>query len=324
MLLAPAHALAYGQPGFGGCMIATGQGALADADCDRAPDPFDNCPLTPNAAQSDVDKNNIGDACDLIIEEIRIEPEQPMQGRSMVMHVSLINNRAYPMRNIVVKAEAPTLNMNDRQDMHVVGPGERIRAELVMRVPECAPTRSTQFVAIAEYPYAPGQNEIFSQGVRAAIASSGLCGGIETSDKTIVDIMELQDVDAERGALYPFTIKNMQEESRAYVLSVDAEPWGAVELNPGSVIVVPAGGAREGAIQVWARPGVSGRQTMTFTIQAKDDVKQVVLMANVPDPITPVQYGPPPLIILGTLIALVVIGGIVLAIFWPKSRPRKR
>ena len=39
--------------------------ALSDTDGDGIIDGMDNCPLTVNAQQSDVNSNNVGDACDL-------------------------------------------------------------------------------------------------------------------------------------------------------------------------------------------------------------------------------------------------------------------
>jgi hypothetical protein len=141
-------------PSFGGCAISTPQGALQDADCDRQGDPYDNCPLTPNPDQLDRDQNGIGDACDLVIEEVTVEPELPIQGRSMVIYVTLFNNRAYPMRNLVVKAEAPKLGVAASEDLVIIGPGERVRKELIVRVPDCAEPTFTDLAVFAEYPIA--------------------------------------------------------------------------------------------------------------------------------------------------------------------------
>ena len=310
-----AHAIIVDGSKFGGCVIATEQGALQDADCDKAPDPYDNCPLTPNPDQLDRDHNGIGDACDLLIEEIKIEPDTPMQSRSMVVAISLVNNRAYPMRNLVVKTEVPKLGLAASEDLPLIGPGERVRKELVMRVPDCAPTTFTDVAVMAEYPFSPGQKEVFSQALKVPIVSGGTCSKETGSDKTVVDILEVQDVDPLNGAVYPFTIKNMQDESKAYVLSVDGiDQWGAAEIHPGSVIIVPGGESREGAVQIWAQPGISGKRSFTLTVQAKDDTKQVMLLASIPEA---VQNQPASgqaiiwAIIVLVLIGLVVAGAVV-------------
>lgn len=302
------------QAGFSGCVIADRGQALRDVDCDRTPDAFDNCPFTNNPDQVDRDQNGIGDACDLVIDEIVIEPDTPMQGRSMVATVYLMNNRAYPMRNMVVKLEAPRLGVASSEEISLIAPGERQSRELLVRVPECAPLRLTDIVIIAEYPFAPGQKEVFSQALKAPVVSGGTCAGETGSDKTIVNILEVQDVNGEDGALYPFTIHNKQPESKAYVLSASGlEDWGYAEIHPGTVIVIPAGESRDGAIQVWARSGVVGRKSFTFTVEARDDTKQIMLLANVPERLTPADEGSQIFFaLLAFLLILLVIGLIVI------------
>jgi hypothetical protein len=283
-LVMSVHAILPGDTGFRGCVIGTPQGSLQDTDCDRIPDVQDNCPLTPNPDQVDSDHNGIGDACDLIIDKITVEPAQPMQGRSMVVTASVTNNRAYPMRNLALKADAPKLGVSTSQDLDILGPGERVSKELLLRVPECAKPGPTDIAVIAEYPFAPGQNEVFSQAVSAEVVPSGTCSQDPGSDTTVVNILEVQDVDPVKGALYPFTIHNTQSDSKAYVLSLDGvDDWGTAEINPGTLIVVPSGETRSGAIQVWGKPGATGKHTFTFIVHARDDMKQVMLVATLKD-----------------------------------------
>ncbi|HIH24405.1 TPA: hypothetical protein HA251_05195 [Candidatus Woesearchaeota archaeon] len=279
----PALAVFPGDPGYRGCVIATSDGALADVDCDKAPDPFDNCPFVANPDQVDRDANGIGDACDLVIDEIDIEPDMAMQGRSMLTTVGIFNARAYPMRNLIVKVEVPKLGLVNSEEISLINPGERTLRELVVRIPDCAPLKLTDVVVIVEYPYAPGQKEAFSQAIKVPVVPGETCAGGVIDDKTVVNIIEMQDIHPQTGALYPFTIHNNQPESKAYVLSViGMDDWGASEINPGRVIVIPPGESREGAIQVWSYPGVSGKKSFTFSVQARDDTKQIMLLANIP------------------------------------------
>jgi hypothetical protein len=322
LLAASAHAVLPGDPGFRGCVIGTAKGALQDIDCDRTPDAFDNCPLTPNPEQVDRDKNGIGDSCDLIIDEIRIEPDTPQQGRSFVTSIALTNNRAYPMRNMVVKVDVPALGIATSEDIAQIQPGERVRRELVLRAPDCAPLRFTDIVAIAEYPYAPGQKEVFSQPVKVPFVSGGTCAAETGSDKTVVNILEIQDVDPINGALYPFTIHNTQSESKAYVLSVQGlESWGYSEIHPNTVIVVPAGEARDGALQIWSRPGIEGRRSFTFTIQARDDMKQIMLLANIPQGAA--YSEPKPQLLAGIIVFLILLLVIAAILTYTKKMKKK-
>jgi hypothetical protein len=231
------------------------------------------------------------------------------------------------MRNLVIKVDAPKLGIATNEDIALINPGERVRRELIMRVPECAATKPTDFVIIAEYPFAPGEREVFSQAVQVAVHPSGLCEAVEQkNDKTFVEILELQDVDPINGAIYPFTIRNTESESRAYVLSVDGvDPWGIAEIHPSTVIVVPPGEGREGAIQVWAREGEIGMRSFSMTMQARDDIKQVMLTAKIPTP--PARASTPSVqLLIGIVVFLgiLVLIGIVFVFAYKPKQEKKR
>ena len=313
LLVLPVFAIYPGDPNFKGCVIGTDNGALSDVDCDRTPDHFDNCPFTSNPNQIDRDMNGYADVCDLVIDDIGLQPETPIQGRSLIATVSLMNFRPYPMRNMNLKMEIPKFGLSMSEEIAIIQPGERITKELLVRIPDCAPTKYTDVVIIAEYSYAPGQKEVFSQALKVPIVSSGLCAQETGGDKTIINILDIQDVDQVSGALYLFTIHNNQQESKAYILGIEnIEDWGYSELHPGTVLVIPAGETRDGAIQVWARPGVSGRKTFLLTVQAKDDAKQLLLQANIPEQ----QLSPTPTAkivtsMVGFLIIIFVVGIII-------------
>ncbi len=312
---------------FRGCVIANpnGPGQLDDTECDRVPDVFDNCPLTPNTEQIDRDGNGIGDMCDLVIDEVLIEPEMPMQGRSMIVTVWLMNNRAYPMNNMIVKAEVPKLGIATNDDIPVIMPGERASVELVMRVPDCAPLAFTDVVAIAEYPFAPGQKEVFYAPLKVPIVESGKCPYMNTIDRTIVDILDIQDVLPGIPATYPFTIKNMESESKAYILTMDGlEGWGYAEIYPGSVVVVPAGQVAEGAVKVHAYRGVAPEQkSFVLTVSARDDISQVMLLADIKDEQGQVYAAPSSRLIFGILTFAIVILLIMMFVLFMRNSHKK-
>lgn len=322
LFVMPAAVAIYpGDPGFRGCVMLLPDGQFQDSDCDDVPDIADNCPLAPNHAQSDVDRNGLGDLCDLVIDEITIEPEEPMQGRSVLVKVGLFNNRPYPMRNMVVKVEIPKLGQVSSEQLPVVRPGERIVEEVLLRIPECAPSTLTDFVAIVEYPFAPSEKEIFSRAVRVPVTMSGTCPHDPGNELTIVDITELQDVHPENGAVYPFTIKNNWPDSRAYVLTVQGhESWGSVSIEPSSVIVVPPGGTREGVLHVFGYEGQTGDRSFSLTVQARDDAKQVILRASLPEESRTTPQWPGSQLLIGILVFLGILGLIALVIGFMKSK----
>lgn len=316
LLATSVFAVFPGDPGYRGCVLKDDRGQFDDLDCDRIPDVFDNCPLVPNPDQVDRDRNGVGDACDLIIDEITISPETPVQGRSMVVTIGVTNNRQYPMRNMVLKLDVPALGLSTSEQLNTLEPGSRVLKDLVTRIPECAKQRLTDIVAIVEYPIGPSQKEIFAQPLKIPVLPSGQCASEVGPERTIVNIIELQDVDPQLGALYPFTIHNMESESKAYILSTSGlDGWGASEISTGSVLVIPPGESRDGAIRLFAYPGVVGKKSFVFTVQARDDVTQIQLLADMPNVAVSSSPLPSAKLFLGILALLgfvVLIGLVVL------------
>lgn len=326
LLATPVAAVYPGDPGFRGCVMLTEDGQFDDSDCDKVPDIADNCPLTHNPDQFDMGRNGIGDACDLIISSLRIEPETPIQGRSIVATVQVMNNRAYRVNDLAVRLEVPRLGLYATERISAIDPGRIATKELIVRLPDCAPLQATDIVAIVEHTYAPRQVEVFSAAVRVPVAASGNCAiDNPSADRTIVDIIEAQDVNSVEGALYPFTIKNNEAESKAYVLSIDGlEAWGYGEIYPGSVIVIPPGEARDGAIRVWSYPEWTGRQSFTFTVQARDDAKQQLLVADITPPPQEIQQVPAGTRLLLGVLAFILVGALLVAFLFYAKRHKKK
>lgn len=272
-------------PTFGGCFISTGHGLLADLDCDRIPDAIDNCPVVPNPEQFDQTGNGIGDACDLVIDKVEAEPPVILQGRSLITRFHLTNYREYDLRNLRMKIEIPILGVSENAELGILPTLATTEQEIITRIPDCAYPGEYDLILTIEYPYTAGRKEVFSQHIKVAVEQSGQCP-IEPTiyDKTIIDIIEIQDIDPKVGGVYPFTITNNEYYDKAYVLHLEGlDPWGYGQLEPGSVVVVPSGETREGAIRIWANKDYVGEQSFILTIQAKDDIKQQMLLADIPE-----------------------------------------
>lgn len=300
------------EPIFSGCYIASKGGLLRDIDCDKVPDAVDNCPLVPNPDQLDQTKNGLGDACDLIIERIEIEPPILTDGRSFIVKTALFNFREYSMRNLIVRTEIPEIGVSVSDTISLIKSGERMELELPSRIPQCIANKDYDLVVIIEYPFEAGKKEIISQAVRVPIKNSGLCGG-GAPTRTIVNIGEIQDIDPEKGGIYPFTIQNTEPFGKSYVLSIDSLDWGSAEIQPRRLIVISGGGTTDGYIFVKPNEGVSGQKSFTLIVKSSNDVKEIMLTANIlqkPQRLSSTQK----LFVVLIIIAIVVIiFGILLA-----------
>jgi len=274
------------QPSFGGCFLSTGHGLLDDLDCDKIPDVIDNCPQSTNPDQNDQTGNGLGDACDLVINIVEPEPPVILQGRSFITNIDLTNYRAYKMRNLRLKVEVATLGIAETYYLDPLAPGMSAYEEAILRIPVCAYPGEHRVDVTVEYPYAAGRKEVLIASAIIAVETSGSCPTATNDDKTIVEILEIQDIQPD-GGVYPFIITNNERYDKAYVMSIEGtNPWGYSQIDPGTLIVVPAGETREGAITVWANDGYTGEYSFILTIQARDDIKQMPLMADIPEKIT--------------------------------------
>jgi hypothetical protein len=236
-----------------------------------------------NPDQNDQTGNGLGDACDVVINIIDPEPSVVLQGRSFITNVDITNYREYEMRNLQLKVEVATLGISETYYLGSVLPGMSAYEEAILRIPACAYPGEHRVDVTIEYPYAAGRKEVLIESAMIAVDVSGSCPTEPTSsDKTIVEILEIQDIHPD-GGVYPFTITNNEQFDKAYVLSVEGtNPWGYSQIDPHSLIVVPAGQTRDGAITVWANDGYEGKYGFFLTIQARDDIKQQALLADIP------------------------------------------
>jgi len=271
-------------PSFGGCYIAQGSTLLDDLDCDKVPDIVDNCLGVANPDQLDQNQNGIGDSCDLFVDSVVIDPPVVLEDRPFITTATLTNYRPYDLRNIELTMQVPELGLEQKVYVDTLAQGDQGRYEFFLRVPGCAKSKEYDGVLMVEFPKSPGVKESFYIPTRFTVKSNGLCEEEPTvQGKSLITILDIQDIDPAAGGVYPFSITNNEQESQAYVLSVQDIDWGSYLIEPRSLIVVPAGETREGRLTVYANKGVTGKHSFFLTLKSKDDAQQVSLTASVKD-----------------------------------------
>lgn len=278
---------------FGGCYISTGKGLLDDLDCDKVPDPNDNCLGIANPEQADQNQNGLGDACDLIVEAIELDPPVVLSGRAFIADVQVTNYHPFPLRNIKYRFQVPELGLEEIVYEDQLENGEQGRYEFFLRIPDCVRAKEYDAVLFTEVPRGPGEVEVFPVALKIGVQQNQQCiEEQQKSQKSIITILDIQDVAPLSGGVYPFTIVNDEREDQAYVLQVDGtDEWGSYEIRPRSMIVVPAGGSAEGELVIYSREGASGEHAFTVTVTSKDDAQSVLLTAKLKD-IPPVESAP--------------------------------
>ncbi|MBR9693008.1 hypothetical protein GOV07_03715 [Candidatus Woesearchaeota archaeon] len=311
------------QTSFGGCFISTGHGLLDDLDCDGVPDVTDNCLGLPNPDQFDQNQNTIGDSCDLIVDRIVLDPPEVMEGRAFTATATLSNWRAFPIKSMLLTIQIPALGLDQQVFVDQIASGEQNHYGFYFRLPACVEAGTYDVVLLVEFPSGPGKQEIFYIPTTIQTTSSGLCEADNPLEgKSIISIIDIQDVDRVEGGIYPFIIVNDEPFSQAYILTVEGlDDWGSHEVRPRSLIVVPAGESREGELIVYANEDAKGEHGFLLTLRSKADAQQVLLTATVEDDVPGksarayTQFG------IFILIAIILVVGLGIALH---KAPKRR
>lgn len=227
------------------CSMLTDEGWQPDADCDSVPDRFDNCPLTPNSQQMDMNRNGMGDACDLIIEEVIVQPDTHIrQGEFAHVIIRIINNRGGPIDDVSVRARHTALGIDAEEFLEQVPAGESANIDFWLKVPKCASIgrADVSITSSFEEPYT-GEDTHETMSVPLDIEQNDLCGTADGPlDNTIIDVFGSADMDVGESAILPVKIMNRGDAQKIYHLSIeDLGMWGTWRIDPAASVAIPAG-----------------------------------------------------------------------------------
>lgn len=260
-LVPQAHAAA-------GCAILTSAGPAPDFDCDGTPDGLDNCPEIPNSGQHDVNRNGVGDVCDLLIEEVVVEPDNRLrQGEFAHVVIRMINNRPFPIHDVEITARNERLEIDAAHRIPFVPSGEQAIADFWLKIPKCADTgRYGLSVASA---FEGGSAEVQTQTL---FVDEGTACGTQDGplDTTIVNVFGKVDIDQGDSILTPITITNLGDSQATYHLGVEGvSGWGTWRIDPAASLQLQAGHQDTAYLYLDAENFAAGTKKVTLKVTSE-------------------------------------------------------
>lgn len=272
------------------CMISTGIGnrLLPDTDCDRIIDMEDNCPFIANPMQRDSDGNGLGDVCDVYIESINTNPSDFVyNGRAFNTVITLQNNRDYNIRNLKIRVLVPELNLESVQYIDNLEVCDIETLEIMLRVPQCVPTKDYRIIVEASFMNVFGDTEVIPGITSLRVVSDQYCQMVlennQTIGNTIIDVMQIQDVYQGTEAVFPVRITNMESSDKEYIFSITGlDDWGNSRLEPGSLIIVPSGTESIMNLYIKAnKDAAPGERNFVVSVQSGNEIQRFLLIANI-------------------------------------------
>ncbi|MFH1650179.1 MAG: hypothetical protein ABIA93_06520 [Candidatus Woesearchaeota archaeon] len=301
----------------GTCSISTGHGLLVDTDCDKTPDDADDCPLVENPDQSDVDRDGVGDACDLVFSSVSYQNEIS-GGRSVVASYELKNNLGFPANNVRVGISIPDSGLQQIMAVGFLEPGSSYSGEITLRIPSCFPSGTYHLVLTADFLAADAPAQVWRE--QPLNVMEGTCSQ-EENRTTLIDVYEIQDVRVGETARYPITITNKESRGRQYTIEVEGIDFGTVSFEPGTVLVVPQGASQTVVLEITPLADASGNHVFYLTVFSDGFQEKIILTTRVEPgiPISEVK-----MVIFEYIILLLLIVGVLILVLKHRERLNKR
>lgn len=268
-----------------GCALQTDGGLVNDRDCDGWDDFRDNCKYTPNADQRDSNRNGVGDACDLLITTIDLDPATEVeQGQFFTVRVTLLNNKEYSIDDIQARIRNLGLDMDLTSFVERMAPDERRTIEFVLKAPGCAaPGRYELAFTTDHYEGDRAFTQLSYQRI-TLLEKPGACVSDETVlGNTVLDTITLQEAEPGDRVIYPLTILNLNPEAKSYRLSLDSISYlGSYRIDSEQTFTVPAGKSHTAYLYIETeRFAPAGRNTLRLNLESEGETEQTTLTLRI-------------------------------------------
>jgi hypothetical protein len=253
-----------------GCAILTQDGYAPDQDCDNVPDFLDNCPTVPNADQRDINRNSVGDACDMLINEITVRPDNRLrQGDFAHITVRVLNNRGADLRDITINVRNRDLGIDAIDRIPFVPPGETAATDFWVKVPKCASAQSYPVSITASFKDAQGKTSTEVETETLYVEQGNACKQQSGSlDNTIINVFGQTTVDRGGSAIIPIKIVNLGDSQATYQMSVqDLDGYATWRIDPAQRMTLSAGTSSTANLYLQTEAGAQpGQRDVTLTV----------------------------------------------------------
>jgi uncharacterized membrane protein len=221
------------------CAVFMGDGFAEDTDCDASPDLYDNCPLIPNPDQNDLNRNGAGDSCDLIMDDIVVQPDSHVQqGELVPITIRLLNTQLTSYGNAVVRITNKDLNIDVSQTIPFIPPGETGTYDLWLKIPRCAEPKAYTITVTAIYTSTVKRSATTTSTI--TVEPGKLCTGKATTlQDSIINVLDRVDIDRGDRTIIPITVANLGTTTKSYQLSVqDLGSFGTWRIEPRTAVTL--------------------------------------------------------------------------------------